>query len=726
MAKLLANPLGGAFRVPVRRVRLWLGCLAMAIVSAGAPVSASQAARVQATASQALPSAPGASTSNFQFSEADRALAATLSQAQSKQEQGKELALPDFERAVSSLAPDDPARISWLILQGYMLADWRSPEEAKAVADQLLRYQGPQADAAEHSALALKAWILYLSDGLNQALPAMRRAQTQKPSRLPPMVAFLSHRMAGWLESAAGKYDSAARHAFANSALAQALDIPRLQAMAHLDLGNIFRLNAQLDGAMSFVMKGREFALQAGATDQLARSYSHESILHRMNDRIDDALAASQKALEICRTEGFHHTRALYTANLADLYFQLNNDKEVYRLSREALDLARTLKYTEAESVALNNMGLAEIALGHPERGRKHVMESIAIELGRGELRGVADSYHDLGRQLERFKDFKGAIAAFHEYRRINDDLVRADMRASLVEQHTQHEAERQDRQLALLQRQGELQEALLAKRRLEQGLWWLIAALLVLGLVWAALLVKRTRASNLAITGANRKLLEQGESDPLTGLSNRRHFQRLTTEDPEFSSPLGAIFLIDLDYFKSVNDEHGHATGDALLQFTAQRLRLALRDQDLLFRWGGEEFLAVLPEVDPSQIRALAVRLLHTVGHEALVLDAKQLTVSASMGFASFPLPPEQLESSWESAIGLVDAALYKAKAEGRNRACGITAVRANEDAWPLAASDLTAAQARGEVDLTMVRGPEAVRPRTIPPESPSQESSP
>jgi two-component system cell cycle response regulator len=159
---------------------------------------------------------------------------------------------------------------------------------------------------------------------------------------------------------------------------------------------------------------------------------------------------------------------------------------------------------------------------------------------------------------------------------------------------------------------------------------------------------------------------------DPLTGLHNRRFglpqlaqiVARANRSGREF-----AVLVIDLDRFKSVNDTLGHAAGDAALREVAQRLKAGLRPGDLVARIGGEEFLAVLPEVDSDSAQAIAERLRRMVADEAIQLpDGRRVLLTLSIGLAMGGGIDRTTETP-DSLMAKADRALMTAKAEGRNQ---------------------------------------------------------
>ncbi len=164
--------------------------------------------------------------------------------------------------------------------------------------------------------------------------------------------------------------------------------------------------------------------------------------------------------------------------------------------------------------------------------------------------------------------------------------------------------------------------------------------------------------------------LREQATKDSLTRVWNRASIlDNLTGElaraDRE-PRPLG-IVLVDLDFFKSVNDTHGHFAGDIVLQKAAERMRQSIRKYDSIGRYGGEEFLILLPGCDEQTTFAQAERLRHNLADEPIFLPDKALHVTASFGCTS---APPHGRATADQLIRTADEALYLAKRRGRNRA--------------------------------------------------------
>ena len=177
----------------------------------------------------------------------------------------------------------------------------------------------------------------------------------------------------------------------------------------------------------------------------------------------------------------------------------------------------------------------------------------------------------------------------------------------------------------------------------------------------------ERLHRSNLKLDRATRR-------DPLTGLSNRRDFldwvDRQQRSGDHRSQRRLLFLMIDIDDFKLINDTRGHAVGDQVLVACGQRLDHFCRSQDILVRWGGEEFLLVVDDVDPALGIDLSERICKAVADKPLVCgDGDDLSVTCSVGFAPWPLVKSAGPAhSWELSVDLADRALYAAKAAGKN----------------------------------------------------------
>jgi diguanylate cyclase (GGDEF)-like protein len=167
----------------------------------------------------------------------------------------------------------------------------------------------------------------------------------------------------------------------------------------------------------------------------------------------------------------------------------------------------------------------------------------------------------------------------------------------------------------------------------------------------------------------AREALREQATHDPLTGLWNheeilrilRRQLSRVKREGGDVS-----VVMADLDHFKKVNDTHGHMAGDAVLRQTARRMLSQVRDYDYVGRYGGEEFLLVLPGCEGERARNFAERICQCIGSDSMDIPEGMIPVTISLGVAT---TCKGSKNDADSLVQAADLALYRAKENGRNR---------------------------------------------------------
>lgn len=173
----------------------------------------------------------------------------------------------------------------------------------------------------------------------------------------------------------------------------------------------------------------------------------------------------------------------------------------------------------------------------------------------------------------------------------------------------------------------------------------------------------------SLVVRRYQQRIAALATTDSLTNLPNRRgfelHVEQALQEAQRDSSPLCAVML-DLDNFKQINDRHGHLAGDEVLRSFAERLRAALRQSDILCRWGGEEFILLLKNTDRHAAHELAEKLRQHCADQRYPMGGEALQVTVSLGLSQWQ-PGEALHD----LLGRTDRALYRAKQAGRDRVC-------------------------------------------------------
>ena len=196
------------------------------------------------------------------------------------------------------------------------------------------------------------------------------------------------------------------------------------------------------------------------------------------------------------------------------------------------------------------------------------------------------------------------------------------------------------------------------------------MVAVLGFEMVTCYILDQSRRRSKLGLLKLAAEFEYAAKHDALTGLANRREaleqldieYQRYLRNARSFS-----VLLMDIDLFKSVNDNYGHHVGDELITLVARTLREQCRKVDTLARWGGEEYLVLLPETTTEEAMSSANRIREAFSERSVSTEQGQVQATISVGVASI-----RGSESIDRLLQRADEALYRAKSEGRNRACG------------------------------------------------------
>ncbi|PKG55142.1 diguanylate cyclase [Shewanella sp. Choline-02u-19] len=172
---------------------------------------------------------------------------------------------------------------------------------------------------------------------------------------------------------------------------------------------------------------------------------------------------------------------------------------------------------------------------------------------------------------------------------------------------------------------------------------------------------------ANMTLGKYQRKLELMASTDKLTGAANRQafeeYFAKSLARSVLDSTPM-SVLIFDIDYFKRINDLYGHNMGDLVIQTVSNMVKSQLRDEDLLCRWGGEEFLILLPNIDLSRSHDIAERIRASIEARVIRVNGNEIRVTVSAGVAE-----HRASEKPEELINRVDVALYQAKGQGRNK---------------------------------------------------------
>lgn len=405
--------------------------------------------------------------------------------------------------------------------------------------------------------------------------------------------------------------------------------------------------------------------------------------------------------------------------NLGDALMKQGKLDKAVEVFEQARTIAEKMSYVDGIVTAQFNIGSILVQQGKLPEGidlmaamvkKAEQMNQPDIELI-SYYQEIADAYHQIGQyQLEADFLRKQALSAKRMFQADRDQQVSA-----LQEQFS---AQQKAREIETLKQKNALNESEIEKKQLQQRVFLLIGLVLCLVAVLLFMLYRKVQSANALLKKANDQLAYSSTHDPLTGLLNRRslhdymHKRETIGERRQTKvAETDGFILLDVDYFKHINDHYGHMAGDAVLIELGNRLKTLTRGDDMVLRWGGEEFLILLRRIDQQALYNFAQRVLNTIGSEPVMFEGKAIPVTASAGFITLPFDqvPEQ-ELNWEKALQMADMALYLGKVHGRNRGYGFARLlKPYHEIRPQLEQDLSKAVEHHQVEMSLVLGPNA-----------------
>ncbi|MGM0526319.1 MAG: tetratricopeptide repeat-containing diguanylate cyclase [Pseudomonadota bacterium] len=427
------------------------------------------------------------------------------------------------------------------------------------------------------------------------------------------------------------------------------------------------------------------------------------------SEKYEQSIESLSKAYAIAEAEGFLSEQVVILNNFGDAYMKLGQYEKGIEHLNEAKELAAETGYEEMTATIDFNLGYIAVqqgdSLGIKQmeemlRGFRETLPESELEFVLGEM---ADAYGLVGNYQAQAELLKERID-------LKQEILQQSQAENLATLQAVYKSRDKAQQIELLEQQNELKEQQIQNNQQRQLIWLLLAVVGLVSIALVVMLYLKSKRANQLLNKANEQLADQSQRDPLTGLWNRRALQEAMQNRSQLQhSSTDGLILLDIDYFKKINDVYGHAIGDIVLKEIARRLQNVCRGSDRLIRWGGEEFLFYVKDIDLEQLQQLAARVLHGVGTDPIKVEKHTIQMTATVGFIQLPFAGVSEDFiDWERTLQIADMALYTGKAHGRNRACGVTGLNVDYDtAKEALENDFSEAIEQGWVSIVTIPGP-------------------
>ncbi|MBL8296743.1 MAG: GGDEF domain-containing protein [Rhodanobacteraceae bacterium] len=527
-----------------------------------------------------------------------------------------------------------------------------------------------------------------------------------------------------------GKLDEARAHQETALALRRGQNDRAGEAQVLMNLGTVHRDLGDFARALELQIAALELRRSLGGTERLDLSYRNIALLYReiedteqakihfeaalessrrnldpqslagalgsyasFSNDIGDAAAAltmAQQARAIDASMGNRPYVGLENVEIGRALIRLDRDSEATAVLQDALEIGRGLAHREITGNALLHLGRLALRAGDSALATKHLDEAIRILSQAGLKSGLSEAYAAREDLALASGQLAAAIEFTHRRAALREELLGTRSGRQLAALKSRYERAEADQRIRLLSLNNEVQRLRLGQQALLRNIGIGVAAALGVLLV---LLLRRYRmtqqlnralqqknaeisahearleAANAKLSTHAAELYQAAITDPLTGAYNRGHLLRQLDEHLRCANRQEqdlSVLLIDFDHFKSINDEHGHQFGDRVLAGGIQIVRQWLEPGDMVGRYGGEEFIVVMPSRDVHNATAIAERLRDKVAQGLANLSGTRRRPTISIGLASLR---DCGASTLEELLGAADVAVYRAKAQGRNR---------------------------------------------------------
>lgn len=481
-------------------------------------------------------------------------------------------------------------------------------------------------------------------------------------------------------------------------------DNAMLQAHAYQTISQSFLVYELQRDALVYAQKSLARFEEIEDKQAISSSFITIAAIYHQLEEYEKAIEHFEIALKMAENSGSTFVKAIIVFNIGAAHWRLKNREKGRKYLNEALALSQQLK--DEVGVAYTSRLLGEIeAQQTPDSAEKyfntaielfdkHGLTAMAIvsRISKLEMLTTHQLYKEGEQVISELEEtienapkitnrinYKHALYEFHKKQgNTNQALTSLEQYTALIEaKHKQEkmesldemmirfESDRKEAQNKLLVKANEVKELKLKEQAREKTIWRLSFAFALSLIVIFLFLIAKQKEINI-------KMKALALRDELTGAPNRRAVLQHAREMVETHSGARGdlmIAILDIDHFKRFNDRYGHDMGDEVLKIVAEACRQVIRKEDYYGRYGGEEWMLVLTDVDTDEVEAIFKRLSDYLQENGIEDLPKNTAITFSMGAAKVDKSIEQEARRLESAIKSADSKMYEAKENGRNQ---------------------------------------------------------
>lgn len=432
-------------------------------------------------------------------------------------------------------------------------------------------------------------------------------------------------------------------------------------------IGNVYNKLSDPEHARENFEQALEIAQMKGNKQLIVGCLVNIGEIHIKRREWDLALGCLDRALPVARELGNQEFISVCLNNIGDVLREQGKAAEALHYYLESLKIFEAMNARPRMASSYLNIGRLYLKTGNLPEAERFLIKAFELARDVEERSTQKDAAEDLYALYAQQGNFRRAYEYEHTYSQINEQIFSKENYEKIASLQATFQAEKQDREIELLKSDREIQELNVKRQRL-----WLafIATALVLIAALAFVLFNRYQLkarTTAELEAAYGRMAQLAQHDELTGLYNRRSAtERIELEMVRMSrtSRPFSLILLDVDDFKIINDTYGHDCGDAVLKNLANLLRSHVRGVDVVARWGGDEFIVILPETSYEGAMILAEKLQAAANAVRMQYENREVRFTVTLGVSVY----DKLGPSSE-CIRAADEALYEGKRAGKNK---------------------------------------------------------
>jgi len=454
----------------------------------------------------------------------------------------------------------------------------------------------------------------------------------------------------GLLYKRKNNFEKALEYYFKSLKLGEKINNLERVASASNNIGNIYETFENFSKAIKYYTISLNSEKSIGNSIGIAKTLGNIGVIYRKQGAYNKSLNNYHQALIIYNKVNEPYETATILNNISNVYLNLNQLDKALDYSEKALKIAEKEEYSELVCYILSSLGDIYLKNGRLEKSLHFQFRAYDLtteqELLRHILKKITVIYGDLN-------DDKNLIKFYKKFMAIEHDINDAKIDKQIQQIQNVYLNEKKEKELELSKK----------NKKIEKLITYLkISGYMALFLFLYVFYVKYKEREKLT-----KKLETLARTDQLTGLPNRRDIvERIEYELIRYgrTNKTFSLLMCDIDFFKKINDLYGHEAGDLVLKELALIVQKELRKSDTMSRWGGEEFLILLPETTSQGGVLIGDKIRQLIEDHCFIYNENEIKLSLTIGVCEF-----EKSMDINSIINNADSALYKGKQQGRNR---------------------------------------------------------